>query len=290
MKVLITGASGFIGRQLVTNFERNQIEYVCLGRSNDSNNYTIGLDLLNDKDLFNTIKKINATHLVHLAWYTVHKDFWNSHLNIDWLAATYRLIDAFLKNGGSHVLVTGTCAEYDWRFGVCLEGVTPTEPRSLYGIAKNSTRSLVTSLCDSCEVPLAWARIFFPYGKGEASSRLIPSLFRVFGNVEPEFAVNTSLYRDLLHVSDVAEAIALCSMMQVNSSINISSGQPTSLESLVRIIASACDCSPGKVLDLVPNNTNEPIILIGENSKLRSLGWKQRISLEDGLSRYESFG
>jgi len=286
MKVLLTGASGFIGRHLAEKFEQDGIDYVAIGRNYPDNSKNIRSDLLSSEDLLPILKKVKPTHLIHLAWYAEHGKYWESPLNIDWLVATTHLIEAFCQSGGKHAVVAGTCAEYDWGYGFCVEDLTPLNPGTLYGTAKNSTHSLSRYICSKYGVGLAWARIFFPYGAGESKERLIPALFDVFRMAKQAFGVNAHAYRDLLHVSDVAEAINLCTTKEAEGAINICSGQPLRLESIVRKIASLCNQSPDCVLSMKSNRVGEPVLLVGDNQKLKTLGWEQKISFEKGIENY----
>ena len=283
MRVLLTGATGFIGRYVIDELEGIGIDYVTMGRNHSTSEKHIQLDLLSDENLFEHLKRIKPTHLIHIAWYAEHGKYWESPLNISWLAATSRLVEAFCQSGGKHVVVTGTCAEYDWRYGYCVEDLTPLIPKTLYGIAKNSAREIAAQTCKNYGVGLAWARIFFPYGAGESADRLIPSLLKVYQGDKPAFGVNASCYRDLLHVSDVASAISICAQKEVCGEINISSSEPLSLKSIVGLIASKFEKSPNIILSLESSRLAEPQFLIGDNKKIKSYGWCQKVSFENGL-------
>lgn len=237
-------------------------------------------------NILTKLKEINPTHLIHLAWYTEHGKYWNSHSNINWINATSRLIEAFCQSGGEHVLVAGTCAEYDWNYGYCSEDSTPLMPNTLYGICKNSTRQVAIQICKEHKIRFAWTRFFFPFGAGESKERLIPSLFQVFREKREAFGVNSSIYRDFLHVTDISDAITICSLLKTHGEINICSGEPRSLEFIVKRIADMCKVSPEKVLSLKSERQNEPKFLIGNNAKLKKLGWKQRISFENAFENY----
>ena len=287
MKILVTGATGFIGRYLIDKLESIGVSYVTLGRSGPSSEKHIQFDLLSDEDLLENIKRIKPTHLVHLAWFVEHGEYWESPLNISWLAGTSRLVEAFCQSGGRHIVITGTCAEYDWRYGYCVEDITPLKPKTLYGISKKSVRNVADQICKKYGVGFAWARIFFPYGPGESSDRLIPSLFKVFRGEKQPFGVNASSYRDLLHVSDVVNAIYICSQEEAFGDINISSAEPLSLSSVVRMVASIFKKSPDIILSLESSRLGEPRFLIGENNKIKAYGWRQKVLIEDGLKVYK---
>ena len=285
MKVLITGSTGYIGRHLTRLLEAKGIEFVMLGR-NFSEKKRIQVDLLKTKNFSEIIANIKPTHLIHLAWYAEHGKYWNYSLNIAWIHSTFFLFAAFYKNGGEHAFVAGTCAEYDWRYGYCVENLTPEGPETLYGESKCATRRLIELIKKQYGGTLTWARIFFPYGLDEPQSRLLPSLFRFFRVEDAPFGVNKKAYRDFLHISDTVEAITLCTTLNIDGIINICSGQAILIESIVREIADICGNNPDKILNYESTLKGDPAFLIGDNKKLRALGWKQKVNLREGLLTY----
>jgi nucleoside-diphosphate-sugar epimerase len=287
MRVLLTGGSGFIGQHLAGALNAEGIDVYTLGRTSpraESNYHNI--DLLAKQDFYGLMEAANPTHLIHLAWCTEHGKYWGSQDNLIWMASTRRLFEAFAKHGGTHAFVAGTCAEYDWRYGYCDEELTPCNPGTLYGIAKDATRRMCQLLASSYDVPLTWGRIFFPYGPGENSRRLIPSLFSAFrGELEP-FGVNKHYLRDFVHVDDLVSAILICIRKKLDGVINLSSGNPVALEQIVRIIATVEGKDPSLILDKKAPNRAEPPLLVGKNEKLRSLGWIPGQDLENALATW----
>lgn len=288
MKILITGATGFIGQHVVKELQRQGIEYVSLQRGMVSDGRAIQMDLLGTHELEPLFHKLKPTHLIHIAWYAEHGKYWDSELNLQWVLATKRLVEAFCSSGGQHVVITGTCAEYDWFHGYCVEDVTPLKPKSLYSICKDTTRRIIELVVEKHGVSMSWARVFFPYGPGEASQRLIPSLFKAFNREVLPFGVNASSYRDLLHVADAARAILACAKSNFVGSVNICSGAPVTISEVVDIVAGINNCNPEFILKLAPKNQDANSFLVGENKKLRSLGWEQEIMLDQGLINYQS--
>jgi nucleoside-diphosphate-sugar epimerase len=287
MKVLLTGGTGFIGRHVAKELERQSIDYVGLQRGSVNHHRAVQVDLLRTSNLEGLFRDIKPTHLVHTAWYAEHAKYWDSDLNIQWISATKRLVEAFCAAGGQHVVITGTCAEYDWKYGYCVEDITPLNPMSLYGISKDTTRRIVELVVEQYGVSMSWARVFFPYGPGEAPSRLIPSLFNVFKGAALPFGVNRSGYRDLLHIEDVAKAILACSQSKFVGAVNICSGRPIQISDIVRAVAKITESDPEIILKLVPKRQEINQFLVGENKKLQSLGWKQEIILDEGLLNYK---
>lgn len=287
MKVLITGASGFLGNAVASILKTSGIDYCAIGRKNNAGHSNfLEVDLLTDFDYSELFSFYMPTHLIHLAWYVEHGKYWNSYENLNWTNASFRLLDSFYKYGGKHAVVAGTCAEYDWQYGYFKENLTPVNPNTLYGISKDNTRRILQLLATKYGASLAWGRIFYPYGVEEPQSRLIPSLFQVFKEGGLPFGVNKSAFRDLLHVSDVAEAFVSCLEANYHGVINICSGNPVQIEQLVQLIAYICKQSPEAVLSIKADLRNDPQFLIGDNSILKSLGWKQKIGLNDGLKHF----
>lgn len=287
MKVMLTGATGFVGRYIAKELERQGIEYVSLQRGVASDARAIQMDLLGTHELGALFQEFKPTHLVHVAWYAEHGKYWDSELNLQWILATKRLVEAFCSSGGQHVVVTGTCAEYDWTYGYCVEDVTPLQPKSLYGICKDTTRRVIELVVDKHGVSMSWARVFFPYGPGEAPQRLIPSLFKAFkGEISP-FGVNSSSYRDLIHVEDTARAVLACARSKFVGAVNICSGKSVQISNVVDAVAKINKCDPEIILKLAPKNQENNHFVVGDNKKLESLGWKQEIVLEQGLLNYQ---
>lgn len=287
MKVLLTGATGFVGRYVAKELERQGIEYMSLQRGLASDARARQMDLLDTLEIESLFQKLKPTHLIHLAWYAEHGKYWDSELNLQWVLATRRLVEAFCSSGGQHVVITGTCAEYDWTHGYCVEDVTPLKPKSLYGICKDTTRRVIELVVEKHGVSMSWARVFFSYGPGEASQRLIPSLFKAFKKEILPFGVNSGSYRDLLHVEDAARAVLACAQSKFVGAVNICSGRPVQISEIVDVVAGINNCDPEVILKLAPKNQEANNFLVGENKKLRSLGWKQEIMLSQGLTSYQ---
>ena len=286
MRGLLTGASGFLGRYVLRALQQHGIEVVAVGRTRPQPSVPfIEADLLSTCDFAALQQQARATHLLHLAWYAEHGKYWTSPLNLRWLEATMRLVESFCAAGGQQVVIAGTCAEYDWTHGYCREDCTPLNPATFYGTAKDATRRLVMAVCAQHQVSCAWGRIFLPFGQGESTSRLIPSLIEVFRGARAPFGVNAHAYRDFLHASDVAEGFVRLLTTEASGAYNVCSGEPRRLDEVVTTLASLLGADPTPVLALTTERPGEPPLLVGESLKLRSLGWQPALTLAQGLER-----
>jgi nucleoside-diphosphate-sugar epimerase len=283
MRVLLTGASGFIGRYVLNQLVDAGIDAVVVGRSrpNGYNGDFVEADLLQSEDYKGLVQRAGASHLIHLAWYAEHGQYWTSPLNLRWVEASVRLVEAFCAAGGQKVVTAGTCAEYDWSYGFCREDLTPLSPATLYGTAKDATRRLLDAVCKVHQTPFAWGRVFVPYGSGEDSRRLIPSLIDVFQRKRPPFGVNASAYRDFLHVEDVANGFMRLLLTDAQGSYNIASGKPTQIAEVVQLMGRKFEANPSIVLKLSTERPGEPEILFGDSRKLKALGWQPMRSINE---------
>lgn len=288
MNVLVTGASGFLGRYVLASLRQQSIEVVAVGRrvpEGIASARFIEADLLAITDFAPLMAAAGASHLLHLAWYTEPGKYWTSPLNQRWVEASTRLVEAFCRAGGRRVVMAGTCAEYDWAHGSCREDATPLNPATPYGVAKDTTRRLAAGICEQHHVSCAWGRVFVPYGAGEADQRLVPSLIGVFQDRRPPFEVNASARRDFLHAADMAAGLTALVKAEVGGAYNVSSGQPTQIAEVVRTLAHLLGADPQTVMDLAVERPGEPASLVGENLKLKALGWQPRFALAEGLAR-----
>ena len=314
MKVLLTGANGFLGRYVLRLLQQSGTAVVALGRTRPPDcgaSAFIAADLLAGNDFAALARQAGASHLLHLAWVTEHGQYWTSPLNFRWVDATTRLVQAFCETGGKHVVVAGSCAEYDWGSGLCNEDTTPLSPATVYGVAKDATRRLVEVLCVQHGVRCAWGRVFFPFGAGEGPARLVPQLVDALQGRLAGFGVNAPALRDFLHAQDVARALLALLRCPATGSYNVSSGRPVQIGELVRTLAQLtgrdplcilgqpseraferpqpwlCQAPRGgtRKLGSGPAFSCEPAALVGDNLKLQALGWRQELTLGQGLQR-----
>jgi len=228
--------------------------------------------------------EVKPTHLLHFAWYAVPGKYWTSLENIRWVQTSLELLMNFTSQGGKRAVLAGTCAEYDWNYGYCSEGITPTRPQTLYGTCKNSLQEILSQFSKQTGISSAWGRIFFLYGPYEAKTRLIPSVITSLLQGLPARCTDGNQIRDFLHVEDVASAFVSLLESNVEGPVNIASGQPVALNTIIYTIADLLDKKHLVELGVLPPPEDEPPFLVADVRKInQQVGWKSKITLEAGL-------
>lgn len=309
-KVLLTGATGFIGRHclpaLVAARPRfDEIHAVStrdapdnfsareLSGEADSETATTTTsvhwhkaNLLSDDEMKRLLAEVKPTHLLHMAWYAEPGKYWTSPVNEEWLRASNELLRAFVAHGGERVVVAGTCAEYDWHDGdgYCSERETRIAPATLYGQCKHALHDALEELAREHGTSAAWGRIFFLYGAHEHPQRLVASVIRALLRDEPARSTHGEQLRDFLFVQDVADAFVALLGSDVRGAVNIASGEVVSLKAVIKKIAEKLDRPHLVQLGALPAPANEPKLLAADVSRLRDeVGWLPRYTLDDGL-------
>jgi len=290
-KVLLTGASGFIGRHCIQPLIDRGFDVYCVYRTVrpdifiDEDHVTwCQTDLMKIKDFQNLFESLSPTHLLHLAWDVTPGSYFESVNNFDWLVSGLHLLSEFTKSGGTRAVCAGTCFEYDLRYGYCNEYITPTVPSTYYGFCKHQLQSISDKYAEKKGIKFTWGRIFYPYGPFEYPTRLVPSVIQALLNDESAQCTHGNQIRDFLHVTDVADAFVTLLDSEVTGIVNIGSGKPVSIKELVMQIAQLLRKEDDIRLDAFPARENEPQFIVADTSRLqKEVKWCQKYSLEEGI-------
>ncbi|MBA3817902.1 MAG: NAD-dependent epimerase/dehydratase [Deltaproteobacteria bacterium] len=269
-RVLLTGATGFIGRACLgplrdRGFEIHAIRHERAASARDVTWHDCDLLTADPAPL---IAAIRPTHLLHLAWYAVPGKYWTSRENLRWVRASLALYEAFVAAGGSRVVMGGSAAEYDWSHGVCRERETPVVPRTYYGRCKHALAQLIDADAEQAGISAAWARFFFLYGPHEYENRLVPSVILALLRGEVARCSPGTQQRDFLHVDDAAAATVALLDSEVRGPVNIASGAPVAVRSLAEQVATLV--GSGSIdFGAIAADPNDPPLLIADVRRLR---------------------
>lgn len=295
-RVLVTGAGGFIGRHTLPPLLQAGHEVHAVSSrplADESLHERAGevhwhrADLLAPHTAAELMGKIEPSHLLHLAWYTVPGSFWTGPENLEWLSASLRLLRAFGEVEGRRAVIAGSCTEYAWeRHTHCVEDVTRVRPATLYGAAKHALREVAERWAAQSGVALAWGRIFYVYGPGEHPARLVGAVARALVRGEEALCTHGRQVRDYLYSPELGGAFAALLCSEVTGPVNMASGAPVRLAEVVEAIAAAAERPELVRLGALPQREGEPERLTADVRRLREeVGWSPSIGLREGARR-----
>jgi nucleoside-diphosphate-sugar epimerase len=284
-RVLVTGASGFIGRGTPAPLVERGFEVHAVARRPPQASAGVrwhAADLLEPGAAERVIAAARPTHLLHLAWEATPGAYWTAPDNLRWVGASLRLLRAFAEAGGVRAAIAGTCAEYEWCEEThCEEGVTPLVPATLYGAAKHGLREIAERYAAQAGLELAWGRVFFVFGPHEPPGRLASSVAAALVRGERAETSHGAQVRDFLYSEDLAAAFVALLDSPVEGAVNLASGDPRPIRELVVALAAAAGRPDLVALGARPAAANEPAAIVADVRRLRhEVGWEPPRALD----------
>jgi dTDP-6-deoxy-L-talose 4-dehydrogenase (NAD+) len=242
MRVLVTGATGFIGRYVIEYLLSCKCSLITTATRSKEEAETL-YPLLKETEYVK--KNLNDTEgdyyaffgkpdcVIHLSWEGLPN--YNELFHIEQnLPANYYFIKNMVQNGLSDITIAGTCFEYGLQNG-CLNEEMCTAPVTVYGLAKDTLRKYVEILQIKYQFNMKWLRLFYPYGQGQGKKSLWTQLEEAIINKQEQFNMSWGeQLRDYLPVSCVAEYISEIALQNKQGGIiNCCSGKPVSIRSFV---------------------------------------------------------
>jgi nucleoside-diphosphate-sugar epimerase len=287
-KVLVTGGTGFIGRQVVPLLcDRGDEVHVVTSRRGTRVDDRANLHVV---DLFDRparealVATLSPDRLVHLAWYLEPGQVWSSLENVRWVEATLGLLRAFAVAGGSRAVLAGSFSEYGPRASRSIEESAPLLPSNLYGVCKSALGQIAQASAEPWGIDVAWARIFSAYGPGEHPKRLVASVVRnlLAGREAP--CSHGRQVRDYLSTMDIASALVAILDSEVVGPVNVGSGTGVTLRDLVETTAGIVGRPDLLRFGEVVPPPDDPPCLVADVGRLRDeVGWSPQFDLAAGL-------
>lgn len=230
MKVLVTGANGYIGRYVIKSLLDMKVEVIATDLVTgdiDPRAIIVNTDIFSEnKDLYKQLKEPEV--IIHLAWRDgfIH----NAESHMINLSSHYKFLINMVNSGIKQVVVMGSMHEVGY-FEGAIDESTPTNPKSLYGIAKNSLRKALEISLQDKEVLFQWIRGYYIYGDDLKSNSIFGKILQAAeqGKRVFPFTMGKNKY-DFITCEELGYQIACVSTQtKVKGIINCCSGNPISL-------------------------------------------------------------
>jgi nucleoside-diphosphate-sugar epimerase len=244
-RILLTGASGFVGRQVARALIEAGHGLVVTMRPGGLARSGFGaddVDVIETPDLFAESEDWWAPHMagidtvIHAAWYVEPGKYLDSPRNLDCVAGSLRLADAARRAGVGQFVGIGTCFEYR----LPNDHITvdaPLGPVTLYAAAKLALYHMLERRFAGSATQLTWARLFYLFGAGEHPARLFPMLHRKLAAGEPVELSSGDKVRDFLDVAEAGSMIAHVAETGQAGVVNICSGKAVTIREIAEEIA-----------------------------------------------------
>lgn len=280
MKVLVTGATGFIGNYVVEELLKNNHQVIATSLHKEkAEEFSwfkkveyFNLDfsqLKNDINYFQFFKQ--PEKIIHLAWEGLPNYQSSFHIE-DNLPRHFNFLKNLVINGAKDVAISGTCMEYGLQEGELNEKMV-SSPQNPYAVAKDSLRQFLEQLQNEFPFQLKWMRLFYTFGKGQNPNAILSQLEAALIRGDSTFNMSGGEQkRDYLPVEMVVEYIVKTALQEhVTGIINCCSGTPITISQLVENYLVEKNQTIKLNKGFYPYPDYEPMNFWGDNSKLKKI-------------------
>ncbi len=270
--ILLTGATGFVGRQVLRELAKRNYRVRAVVRAGTQDRIAPSTaiekivatpDLWSESAAWWADVCRGVDSVIHVAWYAEPGEYLQSPKNSDCLAGTLRLAQGAAEAKVRRFVGIGTCFEYDLSAGH-LSIHTALRPSTPYAEAKVAAFTAAVAIAAAATAfEFAWCRLFYLYGEGENERRLVPYLRGKLMAGEPAELTSGKQIRDYLDVRDAGRMIVEAALGAVQGPVNICSGVPMTIRQLAERIADEYGRRDLLCFGARPDNLVDPPCVVG---------------------------
>lgn len=270
-KILITGATGFVGKQIINSLQSSEVDLHIIVRNSSKEKIpaeqkfarvTYTDDLFSENPDWWLDKCSEIDTVVHVAWYAEPSLYLNSSRNISCLTGSLSLANGAIKAGVRRFVGIGSCLEYDTTAGY-LSIDTPLRPKTLYGSAKTSLYLTLSSWFRETGLEFCWCRLFYLFGEGDSPKRLWGYIKKNIENKKPIALTEGNQIRDYINVDEAAEQIVEKVFSNYVGATNICSGVPITVRELATGLAESLGGEHLLNFGVKADRPDEPRCIVG---------------------------
>jgi dTDP-6-deoxy-L-talose 4-dehydrogenase (NAD+) len=269
--VLLTGSTGFVGRQILKVLQEKGHQVRLIIRDDSQ------LRIANMKGIEHIVHTPNiftessswwegvcagVDIVIHCAWYAEPGQYLQSDKNLECLVGTLSLAKAAANVEVKRFVGIGTCFEYEMS-NKPLSVYSPLSPLSPYAAAKAATYLMLSQYFFQKSLSFVWCRLFYLFGEGEDPRRFIPYLHKKLSSGEVAELTSGNQIRDFINVSVAAEKIVETAFSDIVGPTNICSGEAISIRQLAEKIAGIYNACALLNFGARPDNLVDPPYVVG---------------------------
>jgi nucleoside-diphosphate-sugar epimerase len=280
-RVLVTGATGFIGGHLCEALVALGAKVHGLGRSATPHNLVHGcqawsVDLTDARATRSVISRIQPRFVYHLAGMVSARQ----EMELVWptlqhnLVGTIHLLLALAEQGRGCLFVIGSSEE-----------LTADGPMSPYAAAKIAANTYARMFQKIYHLPLVMVRLFMTYGPRQASNKLIPYAILAFLRAENPRLSSGERICDFIYVLDVVRGLLRIGLQPnlVGQTFNLGTGQGHSIRHIVELLRALTGSRAHPIFGAIPDRSEEGSPVADGYALRHLLRWEPHWSLQVGL-------
>lgn len=271
MKILVTGANGYLGQGIVRSILNNGHCVVATDFNTqfvDERAERIDCNLFEVDNPYSFFGEPDV--LLHLAWRDGFVHYSSAH--IDDLPKHYAFIKKMVDGGIQQVAVMGTMHEIGFFEGSINES-TPCHPTTPYGIGKNALRDLTQMICKQKNIVFQWLRGYYIVGNSKFGSSIFSKITAAVdeGKTEFPFTLGQNQYDFIDYPDFCAQVAAVVGQKNEQGIINICSGKPEKLADRVERFIKENDYRIKLQYGAFPDRPYDSKAIWGDDTKIRKI-------------------